>query len=112
MDPYEIEDTSDWLGSPTQLETVTHYASMLEEDIHALNRQLQAAKGNIAGLVDMNDKLSIELKKARQEIARLEAETTEQLTEITSLSMVRDQHDKLRRELHESKAMLASDSLS
>ena len=99
MNQYEIEDTSDWLGSPTRLETVKHYASMLEEDIHGLKCQLQSAKENIADLVNMNDKLSGELKKARTWMANLEAETTEQLAEIQSLSLVRDQNEKLRREL-------------
>ncbi|WP_288099565.1 hypothetical protein [Pseudomonas sp.] len=99
MNPHEIEDTSDWLGSPTKLETVKHYASMLEEDIQNLKRQLQAAKENIASLVAMNDQLSAELQKNRTWMANLEAETTEQLAEIQSLSMVRDQNDKLRREL-------------
>ncbi|WP_449106222.1 hypothetical protein [Pseudomonas mohnii] len=99
MDPYEIEDTSDWLGTPSRLETVKHYASMLEEDIHGLKCQLQSAKENIADLVNMNDKLSDELKKARTWMANLEAETTEQLAEIQSLSLVRDQNEKLRREL-------------
>ena len=99
MDPYEIEDTSEWLGTPTRLETVKHYASMLEEDIQDLKRQLQAAKDNVASLVAMNDQLSAELQKNRAWMANLEAETTEQLAEIQSLSMVRDQNDKLRREL-------------
>ncbi|WP_454838186.1 hypothetical protein [Pseudomonas mohnii] len=99
MDPYEIEDTSDWLGTPSRLETVKHYASMLEEDIHGLKCQLQSAKENIADLVNMNDRLSDELKKARTWMANLEAETTEQLAEIQSLSLVRDQNEKLRREL-------------
>ena len=99
MNPHEIEDTSDWLGSPTRLETVKHYASMLEEDIQDLNRQLQTAKDNISTLVEMNDQLKAELQKNRAWMANLEAETTEQLAEIQSLSMVRDQNDKLRREL-------------
>ena len=99
MDLYEIEDTSEWLGTPTRLETVKHYASMLEEDIQDLKRQLQAAKENIASLVAMNDQLSAELQKNRAWMANLEAETTEQLAEIQSLSMVRDQNDRLHREL-------------
>ena len=99
MDLYEIEDTSEWLGTPTRLETVKHYASMLEEDIQDLKRQLQAAKENIASLVAMNDQLSADLQKKRAWLANLEAETTEQLAEIQSLSMVRDQNDRLRREL-------------
>ena len=76
---------------------------MLEEDIHELKRQLQSAKENISNLVEMNDQLSYELKKARDWMANLEAETTEQLAEIQSLSMVRDQNDKLRRELEAAK---------
>ena len=99
MDLYEIEDTSEWLGTPTRLETVKHYASMLEEDVQNLKRQLQAAKENIASLVAMNDQLKAELQKNRTWMANLEAETTEQLAEIQSLSMVRDQNDRLRREL-------------
>lgn len=99
MNQYEIEDTSDWLGSPTRLETVKHYASMLEEDIHGLKCQLQSAKENIADLVNMNDQLTAELKKARAWMASLEAETTEQLSELSSLRLVQSQNESLRRQL-------------
>ncbi|WP_095080292.1 hypothetical protein [Pseudomonas sp. Irchel s3h17] len=99
MEPYEIEDTSDWLGCPTRLETVKHYASMLEEDIQNLRRQLQAAKENIVSLVEMNDRLSTELQKKRTWMANLEAETTEQLAEIRSLKLILDQKERLIREL-------------
>lgn len=99
MDRYEIEDTSDWLGSPTRLETVKHYASMLEEDIQELKRQLQAAKENIACLVGMNDQLTAELEKKRAWMCRLEAETTEQLSELSSLRMVQFQNETLCRQL-------------
>jgi regulator of replication initiation timing len=99
VDPSEIEDTSDWLGSPTRLETVKHYASMLEEDIKDLKRQLQVAKGNIASLVEMNDQQAAELQKKRSWMANLEAETTVQLAEIRSLTLVLDQKERLIREL-------------
>ncbi|WP_248914084.1 hypothetical protein [Pseudomonas moorei] len=66
-------------------------------------RQLQAAKENISSLVDMNDHLSAELKKNRAWMANLEAETTEQLAEIQSLSLVGDQNKKLRRDLEAAK---------
>jgi regulator of replication initiation timing len=100
MDPYDIEDTSDWLGSPTRLETVKHYASMLEEDIKDLKRQLQGAKENISTLVEMNDQLSAELQKKRVWMANLEAETTDQLSQIQSLTLVLDQKERIIRELH------------
>lgn len=99
MDPYEIEDTSEWLGSPTRLETVKHYASMLEEDIQDLKRQLQAAKENISSLVEMNDQLTSELKKKRTWLANREAETTGQLAQIRSLTLVLDQKERIIREL-------------
>jgi regulator of replication initiation timing len=99
VDTYEIEDTSEWLGSPTRLETVKHYASMLEEDIEELRRQLHAAKENISTLVEMNDQLSTELQKKRTWMANLEAETTDQLAQIRSLTLVLDQKERIIREL-------------
>ena len=102
-DLYEIEDTSDWLGSPTRLETVKHYASMLEEDVQDLKRQLQVAKENISSLVEMNDQLSTELQKKRAWMANLEAETTEQLSEISSLRLVLDQKERIIRQLEAGK---------
>jgi len=97
--PYEIEDTNDWLGSPTRLETVKHYASMLEEDVKDLKRQLQVAKENISTLVEMNDQLSAELQKKGVWMANLEAETTDQLGQIRSLTMVLDQKERIINEL-------------
>jgi regulator of replication initiation timing len=99
VDPYEIEDTSDWLGSPTRLETIKHYANMFEEDIEELRRQLHAAKENISTLVEMNDQLSAELQKKRVWMANLEAETTDQLAQIRSLTLVLDQKERIIREL-------------
>lgn len=99
MDLYEIEDTSEWLGTPTRLETVTHYASMLEEDIQALKRELRAAKENISGLVQMNDQLSSDLTRARAWLANREAETTVQLGKIQSLTLVLSQKERTIREL-------------
>ena len=90
MNLYEIEDTSFWLGTPTRLETIKHYASMLEEDIQYLKRQLLAARDNISTLAEMNDQLNTNLQKHRKRMAKVESETTDQLAEIQSLSMVRD----------------------
>ena len=99
MDPYDIEDTSDWLGTPTELQTLKHYAGMLEEDLQSVRDQLRSAKETISGLVEMNDLQASELKKAKAWMANLEAETSAQLAEVRSLSMVHDQNESLRREL-------------
>lgn len=105
MDPYEIEDTSDWLGSPSRLETVQHYASMLEEDVQALKRELRAAKENITGLIRMNDQLSEDLKRARAWLANREVDTTVHLGEIQSLTLVLSQKERIIRELQTEKTI-------
>ena len=97
--PFEIEDTSDWIGSPTRLETVEHYASMLEEDIQVLKRELRAAKENITGLIEVNDQLSADLTKARTWLANRETDTTVQLGEIQRLTFINDQLEKQVRAL-------------
>lgn len=99
MDPYDIEDTSNWLGSPTELETLKHYAGMLEEDIEALKLELRAAKENITGLITMNDELSADLQRKRAWIANLESETTVQLTDIRRLNQILHQREVVIREL-------------
>ncbi|MGE8185915.1 hypothetical protein [Pseudomonas sp. NPDC086278] len=58
VEPSDIEDTSDWLGCPTELETITHYKLMLENEVQELNLQLRSARENIFGLVKMYDAAS------------------------------------------------------
>jgi len=66
VDPYEIEDTSDWLGCPTQLETVKHYADLLENEVLELNLQLRRARENIHGLVEMHAQAVAEREEAQR----------------------------------------------
>jgi len=44
VDPLDIEDTSDWLGCPTELETITHYKLILENEVQELTAQLRKAR--------------------------------------------------------------------
>lgn len=64
MDPLDIEDTCDWLGCPTELETITHYKRMLENEVQELNLQLRAARETIFGLVKMYDQASAQRDEA------------------------------------------------
>ncbi|APC18825.1 hypothetical protein BLL42_25115 [Pseudomonas frederiksbergensis] len=84
MAPLDIEDTSDWLGCPTELEAVSHYNHMLENEVQELTLQLRKAREDIFGLVQMNSQLSSEkanlsreLKKALEDVGRLNTETSE-----------------------------------
>jgi hypothetical protein len=57
VDPLYIEDTDDWLGNPTPLETCRHQLRMYENEFEALNLKLDRALANIEGLVRDNDAL-------------------------------------------------------
>jgi chromosome segregation ATPase len=52
-----IDDTDDWLGNPTPLETCRHQLRMYENEFEALTLKLQRALENIHGLVRDNDAL-------------------------------------------------------
>jgi len=108
VDPLDIEDTSDWLGCPTELETITHYKLMLENEVQELTSQLRKAREDIFGLVQMNSQLSSEktslsreLKKALEDVGRLNTETSERDRTIYSLRMIEAQRDNLLRERNE-----------
>ncbi|WP_409037440.1 hypothetical protein [Pseudomonas sp. 2957] len=60
MDPLYIEDTDDWLGNPTPLETCRHQLRMYENEFEALTLKLDRALANIEGLVRDNDALTEE----------------------------------------------------
>jgi chromosome segregation ATPase len=54
VDSLEIEDTSDWLGCPTPIETCRHQLRMLENEVEELTLQLRQARQNIFKLVEMH----------------------------------------------------------
>ena len=106
MDPLEIEDTSDWLGSPTELETCRQYMLMLENEVQELTLQLRKAREDIFGLVQMNGQLSNEKSKLKSElgntnaqIEHLRAKTSELDSQVRSLLLIKDQRDYLLRQM-------------
>jgi chromosome segregation ATPase len=106
VDPYEIEDTSDWLGSPTELETCKQYMLMLENEVQELTLQLRKAREDIFGLVQMNGQLSNEKSKLKSElgntnaqIEHLRAKTSELDSQVRSLLLIKDQRDYLLRQM-------------
>ena len=110
VNPDEIEDTSDWLGSPSELETCKQYMLMLENEVQELTLQLRKAREDIFGLVQMNGQLSeakskvkSELNNANTQIARLQSETYDLSSQVRGLLLVQDQRDHfhLLREIRE-----------
>lgn len=54
MNTPEIENTDDWLGCPTPLETCQHQLRIYENEFEELNLQLRQAREQIFKLVEMH----------------------------------------------------------
>jgi hypothetical protein len=70
MDPFEIEDTSDWLGCPTPLEMYRQSCRMLENEVQELTTQLRKARQDIFGLVEMHAAEAKECARLRAELEK------------------------------------------
>ncbi|MGP6423930.1 hypothetical protein [Pseudomonas pharyngis] len=57
MDPLDIEDTDDWLGCPTPLETCRQQLRLYENEFEELNRQLREERERIFKLVEMHSEV-------------------------------------------------------
>ena len=98
MDTHEIEDTSDWLGCPTELETCRQFLRMYENEVQELTLQMRKARENIFGLVQMHADVSSERDQLRGELNRLNEKNSELSSQVRSLLLVSDQRDHLFRE--------------
>lgn len=72
VNPLYIEDTDDWLGNPTPLETCRHQLRMYENEFEALNLKLDRALANIEGLVGDNDALRQEMDSLKTKLQHAE----------------------------------------
>ena len=68
VDPLFIEDTDDWLGTPTSLETCRHQLRMYENEFETLTIKLERALENVEGLVRDNDALRAKLQYAEGDL--------------------------------------------
>lgn len=98
------EDTSAWLGCATPLEMYKHQCALLEDELRGAQAQLNKARKNIAGLVQMNDvlatgKASAEaaLAKALERIATMSNREPDNLS-FRPIDLVTEQRDHLLRE--------------
>ncbi|WP_460410455.1 MULTISPECIES: hypothetical protein [unclassified Pseudomonas] len=92
MDPLYIEETDDWLGNPTSLETCRHQLRMYENEFEALTLKLERALANIQGLVRDNDSLTAERNSLREKLQYAERDL---LSEKRSFADVAHQRDYL-----------------
>ncbi|MFH0021774.1 hypothetical protein ACFZAC_09230 [Pseudomonas fluorescens] len=85
MDPLYIEDTDDWLGNPTPLETCRHQLRMYENEFEALTLKLDRALANVQGLVKDNDSLRHERDSLRTKLAAAESLAAEERRRATDI---------------------------
>lgn len=100
VNPLYIEDTDDWLGTPTSLETCRHQLRMYENEFEALTLKLDRALENIEGLVRDNDALTQERNSLR---AKLQYAEGDLLSEKRRFADVAHQRDHL---FHENQRLL------
>ncbi|WP_395603714.1 hypothetical protein AB4P91_22375 [Pseudomonas sp. B21128] len=74
MDPLFIEDTDDWLGTPTSLETCRHQLRMSENEFEMLTIKLERALENVEGLVRDNGALTQERNSLRAKLQYAEGD--------------------------------------
>jgi hypothetical protein len=100
VDPYEIEDTSDWLGCPTELETCRHYLRLLENEVQELNLQLRMSRETIFGLVKMYDDASAQRDEAMSNLRERSGELAMVRKQLYDLDIISRGHkreaDRLR----------------
>ncbi|ANI54428.1 hypothetical protein [Pseudomonas sp. DR 5-09] len=110
MDPLYIEDTDDWLGCPTPLETCRQQLRLYENEFEELNRQLREERERIFKLVEMNtetskdrDSLRKQLLAAQADVNRLQSQTTELSSRLRVFNDIKHQNTHL---FHENQRLL------
>ncbi|UST60797.1 hypothetical protein [Pseudomonas moraviensis] len=106
MDPLYIEDTDDWLGNPTPLETCRHQLRMYENEFEALTLQLERALENLRGLVCDNDALIQERNSLKAKLHRADGDLLSERRRFADVEHQREQlfreNQRLLRELRDS----------
>ena len=90
MDPFDIENTDDWLGCPTPLETCRHQLRMYENEFEALTLKLERALANVEGLVRDNDTLTQERNSFRAKLQYAEGDLLSERRRFADVSHQRD----------------------
>lgn len=85
MDRYAIEDTDDWLGNPTPLETCQHQLALYENEFEELNLQLQQSRDRIFKLVEMHAAASAECKTLRSQLSVAKSEAADASRRATDI---------------------------
>lgn len=86
----DIEDTDDWLGIPSPLETAIQHGKLLENEIQELTTQLREARRNTFKLVAMHDQASTERDQLKADLRRTQRELSDANRQIVSTQLKYD----------------------
>ncbi|WCM53514.1 hypothetical protein OH720_11045 [Pseudomonas sp. WJP1] len=90
VDPLEIEDTSDWLGCPTELETCRYLLRMTENKVQELTLQLRKSREDIFGLVQMHADVTKECGALRAKLLKAKADLADSNRRATDIETKRN----------------------
>ncbi|MBH3405680.1 hypothetical protein I5P86_11520 [Pseudomonas glycinae] len=85
VDPIHIEDTDDWLGCPTPLETCRQQLRLYENEFEELNRQLREERERIFKLVEMHAAVATERDQLRTQMAAAKSEAADAKRRATDI---------------------------
>ncbi|MCF4997375.1 hypothetical protein GIW70_22260 [Pseudomonas syringae] len=77
VDPLYIEETDDWLGNPTPLETCRHQILLYENEVAELNLQLRQAREKIFKLVEMHAEVAGERDALRSQLTTAKSDAAD-----------------------------------
>ncbi|MCL9653585.1 hypothetical protein L2088_02605 [Pseudomonas protegens] len=101
------DETADWLGIPSPLETARQHALLLENEVAELNLQLRAARENIFKLVNMQAQTESDRDEALARLRERSGEAATLRQQIRKLELtIRSQeraNENLRRQISEAK---------
>ncbi|MCE4056290.1 hypothetical protein LXM55_20710 [Pseudomonas sp. Au-Pse12] len=93
------DDTADWLGIPTPLETCKQHILLLENEVAELNLQLRAARENIYKLVNMQAQTERDRDEARARVREKAGEAASLRKKVSDLELSVRSKDRANEDL-------------
>lgn len=93
------DDTADWLGIPTPLETARQHALLLENEVAELNLQLRITGENIFKLVNMQAQTEKDRDEALSRLREKAGEAARLLKQVSDLELSVRSKDRANEDL-------------
>ncbi len=90
MDPSDIENTDDWLGCPTPLETCWQQLRLYENEFEELNRQLREERERIFKLVELHAAAASDRDQLRTQLAAVKSVVADAKRRATDIETKRN----------------------